>query len=1119
MTRKPAFWAVFAIVAVIGATAAVRLFPVGFPLVSLDIRMDRATALDRASGLAAKHGWGPKDHRLAASFDLDDEVQSFVELEGGGAEAFSRLLREGLSSPYRWHVRLFQEQTTNETLVRFTPAGDPHGFREKIPESDPGAALDKDAARRIAEDAAQKDWAVDFGAFTLVEASQETRPGKRVDHTFVYERPDLRLGEGRYRLRLVVSGDRFTELTHFVKIPEAFGRRYSEMRSRNDAVAFGATAVVIVLYGSGIVIGLFMLLRRRAVVWKPALKWAGLIAVLLFGTQLARWPLLWMSYDTAVSSGGFAAQQIAIALAGALVIGGLAALAFTAGESLTRRAFPHQLQLWRIWSPEVARSRSVLGQTVAAYLSLGLLFAYVVVLYAVARRYFGWWMPASALSDPNIVATYFPWLSAIAISLQAGFLEETLFRAVPLAIAAILGERFGRRRLWIGVTLVLQAVVFGAAHANYPAQPAWARMVEIAVPFTFVGLAYVVFGLLPVIVLHFAFDVVFFALPLFASSAPAIMVDRVIVIALAFVPLFVVLAARVRGGAWGEAPAHARNAAFTPAEALPPVAEEPRTGAASGFAGRTRLALVAAGLAGLVAWVVYGAPRNEAPAIAVSAAEARATARQALEARGIRLTSPWKELVRPVGDVGPADRFVWQQGGPDAYRRVMGTHIEAPHWLVRYARFEGDVVDRAEEYLVHVGGDGKVFRIVHTLPEGRAGKALAEDEARTIARAAVLTAFGLDAAGLKEVSAEASQRPARRDWRFVFSNPALAVGGAGEARLSIGIAGDEIVDTFRFIHVPEDWQRGEQDRATKATVVAIAAGVLMAIALISGAVMAIVRWSRRRFAVAAFLIAVGGLAVVLVGRAVNSWPAMSAQFMSSQPWGLQAGMAIVLSLIGAGGTAAVLALCIGLVHRALPPQPAASRVETLVAGAALGAVWAGLGALGRALAAPRQPAWASFDSAGTTLPALGVAIDGFYGWIVQSLLFLLALTAVDGATRGWTRRRGIFTLVLFAVGLVVSGLRGVETIPLWLAHGAALGLVVWLSYVLVLRFQLTLLPVAAATLVVLSLLREATYRAHPGAVLGSAVAIAAVVALAVWWTGRLGTDAASAPALREESTA
>ena len=103
---------------------------------------------------------------------------------------------------------------------------------------------------------------------------------------------------------------------------------------------------------------------------------------------------------------------------------------------------------------------------------------------------------------------------------------------------------------------------------------------------------------------------------------------------------------------------------------------------------------------------------------------------------------------------------------------------------------------------------------------------------------------------------------------------------------------------------------------------------------------------------------------------------------------------------------------------------------------------------------------------------------------MQSLLFLLALAAVDSATRGWTRRRGTFTLVLFAIGIVLSGLRGVETIPLWLAHGATLGLIVWLSYVLVLRFHLTLLPTAAATLVVLSLLREAL-RTEPPPGVGS----------------------------------
>jgi hypothetical protein len=66
-----------------------------------------------------------------------------------------------------------------------------------------------------------------------VEQSKEVRTGGRIDHTFVYERPDIQLGEGRYRLRLAVGGDKLTGLSHFVKVPEAFSRRYEQMCSSN----------------------------------------------------------------------------------------------------------------------------------------------------------------------------------------------------------------------------------------------------------------------------------------------------------------------------------------------------------------------------------------------------------------------------------------------------------------------------------------------------------------------------------------------------------------------------------------------------------------------------------------------------------------------------------------------------------------------------------------------------------------------------------------------------------------------------------------------------------------------------------------------------------------------
>ena len=271
MFRKPLFWVAFFIVSGLFLAFAVLNFPHAFPLINLDLRMDRQAALDQARTLAEERGWGPGDFRQAASFDVDRRTQAFVELDHGGKDAFAAMMRDDHYQAYRWHVRHFQEGETTETLVRFTPAGAPYGFRERLPEDEPGESVTPEEAREIAERAATADWGVDLGRFDLVEEAQEVRPGGRTDHTLVYERPDVQLEEGRYRLRLVVSGDRFTELSHFVKIPESFERRYEGMRSANNAIATGSGIAMVVLYiMGGCIVGLFFLLRDRWMLWRTA---------------------------------------------------------------------------------------------------------------------------------------------------------------------------------------------------------------------------------------------------------------------------------------------------------------------------------------------------------------------------------------------------------------------------------------------------------------------------------------------------------------------------------------------------------------------------------------------------------------------------------------------------------------------------------------------------------------------------------------------------------------------------------------------------------------------------------------------------------------------------------
>ena len=702
LTRRPYFWIGFVALSALCAVAAWRMFPLACPVLTRDLRMDRAAAIRAARQLAAENKWGPAGTaRDVAWFGGDGHAQAFVELEGGGKEMFTTLVSEGLYVPYQWGVRLFREGETNQTTVRFRPDGTPNGFGETLRQDAPGATLTPEAAREIAERTARAaPWKLALDPFSPAESSQLTRPGGRIDHTFVYERRDRTPGEGRLRLRLVVSGDRLTELTHFLHVPEAFNRRYAQMRSKNDTIASAAAITMGLLYGvGGMGIGIFALLRRRAVLWRPALICAGVFAGLQLLGGINAWPLVWTGYDTALSGSTFVTERQVSLVTGALGMGALLFLSFLAAEGLTRRAFPAQLQFWRLWSAPAGASIPVLGQTLAGFLIAPLHLLYVLVFYYVAVRWLGWWTPTDALIEPNTLAHFWPWLTPLARAAQAGFWEETLFRAIPLAGAALIGERLGRRRAWIIAGMIVQAVVFAAAHANYPGQPSYSRLVELFVPSLMFGALYLKFGLLPGILAHFAYDVILMALPLFASSAAGIWIDRAVVILLSLLPVWIVLWRRRRtAAAAAELPVGFRNCDWEPPTAAPSEASRPpwSLAAASIPPWLWRGTLILAGVSAL-AWIGAAEFQRLAPPLAIDRVEAERVTRKALADLGAKLPAGAVARVtitgRPAGDL-----YVWREAGTDTYKSLLGTYLAPPRWRVQFVTYTGDVAERAEEW-------------------------------------------------------------------------------------------------------------------------------------------------------------------------------------------------------------------------------------------------------------------------------------------------------------------------------------------------------------------------------------------------------------------------------------
>ena len=1116
MLKRPVFWIVFVAVCAASTFFAYTYFDRAFPIVSVDIQMDREGALQSASELAQRFSWGPEEYRQAASFGMTPGVQEFMELEGDGVggdgqEAFRQMLATGIFHPYRWTVRHFQQMERLETRVVFTPQGEPYGFRLILPEDEPGAALDSETAREQAELVAASEWDVFFPEYERIETSQETQPSGRIDHTFVYERQGVEFGEGRLRLRLVVGGSRLTELTHFVEVPEAFRRRFEEMRSTNMLIGVLSNVAIFIGYILvGCLVALFYLHRERWVIWRKPVIWGVAIAALQGLLVFNQLPLAWMGYDTALSTTNFLLQQLGIAMLTFVGMALLLSISFMAAESMTRRAFPQLVQFWRVWSPGVANSSTVVGHTLTGFLLVGVFLGYEVLLYLFTHNVLHWWTPADAVVQPDLLATYFPWLTAIAISLQAGFWEECLFRAVPIAGAALLGKKYGNQRAWIIGAFVVQALVFGAGHAPYPTMPAYARVVELIIPSIIFGLLYLYFGLLPAIVMHYAFDAVLIGMPLFATSAPGIWLDRTLLILFTLVPLGVVLVARLRGGRWTSVSAGDLNAAWSPEPVVERV-EEVAAPSVGTMAATTARVIPVVGVMGLVVWLAFTGFSSDAPRMEVGRHDAVTVGQETMDERGIELPPPWRTLTSIVTPLYVEHRFVWQEGGPEAYEQLLGTYLPPPFWEARYVRFEGDVADRAEEYRLTVFPDGSLRRFWHRLPEARPGADLPEEEARALAQAAVREQFGLDVAEaetsgrLTEISAESAKHPDRRDWTFTFEDEDGYPLDEGAARVHVRIAGDEVADVSRYVHVPEEWEREDRNRQVIPGVLGIVGIILVVLALIAGVVVGIVSWTRKKFSVTAFLVTLLFLLLSSILSAVNNWPTYISALDTSQPFLFQviillAGLAIAFSLI-----AVALGIVVGWVQRMQLDSGGQSPtlLQSVLVGVSLGAFVAALRAAAGSFGTSLAPEWASLADANAYVPALSAAISPLFPSLITPAAFLLlTFTAIGHWTRGWTRNQAAFSVVLVALGLLIGG-TAAGGVTGWLVSGALSGILLLVLYPYVLRYDLTVIPVGVATMAILAQARQVVLAAYPGAVAGGILAIILLAAAGVFWTSKL----------------
>ena len=658
--------------------------------------------------------------------------------------------------------------------------------------------------------------------------------------------------------------------------------------------------------------------------------------------------------------------------------------------------------------------------------------------------------------------------------------------------------------------------MFGSAHANYPGFPAYSRPVELLLPSIVWALLFLRFGLLPTILLHASFDLSLFSIPLFLVDAPGARVQQGLVILAASIPLVVVLLRRLKAGAWGELPDRLRNAGWQPAHpAVEAQSQAPVDRAAGPVATRFHDALPLLGIAGVVAWLAFAPFRADVAPLTLDRVDAIAAADAALAARGVTLGPQWQRfaVVRLATDVPQqwqAHKFVWREVGAKAYRALVGGPLAPPVWEVRYATFGGDVVARAEEWRVTVANDRSIRTIVHALPEALPGAHLSRQAALAIASRELAVRFGVDTAALQEVGADELQRPARTDWSFVFGNPQVDVGKGGEARYAVAIGGDQVTAAGRFVHLPETWLRAERERDNRLQIVALAGvGIFMAAGL-AALIVGIRNWVRHRVDARGLRWVMGITFALVALGALNGWPAVAMQLSTTDPIASQLTVRLLAGAASALAIALLAGLCAGVGAfgaRETPPRARVGRWPATLAAIAGGAVVVGLQSALGALGIRDTPLWPAAAWASLHSPWVGAMLSGL-DFIMLASAELFVVYAVSLLTRGFTRRVWLAVAVVVALECATALAQGRANPAAALFTGLIAGAVASGVLLLLLRYDLRMVPAFAATV---ALLHGATTAAQSGSLAPFALSAVATVVVAWLMTRWLWREAGAAP--------
>jgi hypothetical protein len=512
--------------------------------VSVDETLDRTEVEAIANDFITSSGYSLHDYHATVSRDEANFLLVYLNsrLE---PEKFKELVNSDMVPNIRWQVQYFQnipkDQPQNKYHVWISPRGKIVGYRRDLPDTLTIESLSENEAAEKARLFLVNRAKISLDNFYLSKSDQ-SKEKNRTDYTFFWEK-NGDFVEGKFEIRIFVQGNEIGGYNYLFQMPESLQQTWSEEATRGTFLVLLQFIGLVLLF----IFALILFLKKYhegEVSTSLGRNLFLIIFVLGLIRSINEFPVTGMT----VSIGNMSTFNVQLimflyeVLLKNVFFGILLLAAWAVGEAYARSLWPEKMNS----IDSVLNKKFFTENTGISLLRGGAIgFTTAMSYLVISHLLMGKDKDIVQISLPfgDAYQYFVPVISMVLISLMFAILSEVVFR---FFIINVVFQKWQKKWMAISISAVLWPVGY-VLFADYPIYSSHILNMALALTMGIIfGWLYFKYDLLTLIAASASANLIFHALPLFASSSSWHQVSLYILIILLLIPALQIIVSFIR---------------------------------------------------------------------------------------------------------------------------------------------------------------------------------------------------------------------------------------------------------------------------------------------------------------------------------------------------------------------------------------------------------------------------------------------------------------------------------------------------------------------------------------------------------------------------------------------